>query len=501
MMRSILQVCIIILLLLVQVSCTILQSTRRSDSKTPDVVPQDGYGSLAQFPFKEAWYGMYFQDEKVGYSHFQIQPSGLNFKISSDSILRLTAMKKTNEIQMKEKVVVRPDLTLVSFESLVRQNDKDLRVVGRSLGDRFLVDLIVEGERNSREYPIQGPLYHKSTIALVSSLKGLADGRTYSLPVFSPDTQGVQRVEQRISRVKGQLGPENASWNVKNQYGRAIVDSWLDKKGLPVMERGQEGLLVTMIEDESAARKFREKKGPGKDLALDFGLVGVSKPIPHPESVRSLKIKMSGIDPSFIPDDHRQRVSRGPEGASKGFQVAIRVEDPASFAGTGRTPGAESFQADLASTQTIQSDHPDIVAQAKRIVSDRDPDVQKVTKLARWTSTNIKHSMKDSFTALSVLRAGEGECQAHANLYAALARSQKIPTRVLTGLVFTPDVGFLYHAWAESYVNGWIAVDPTLNQVPADATHIKITAGDSPDAAASVLRMVGKVKIDVEEFK
>jgi len=444
---------------------------------------------------------MYFQDEKVGYSHFKIQPSGLNFKISSESVLRLTAMKKTNEIQMKEKVVVRPDLTLVSFESLVRMNDQDLRVVGRSLGDRFLVDLTVDGERHNREYPVEGPLYHSSAISLMPSLRGLAEGRTYSFPVFSPEKQGIQKVEQRIIRVKGEPGPGGAVWNVKNNYGRSTVDSWLDKKGLTVMERALEGSLVTMIEDESAARKFREKKGPGKDLALDFGLINVSKPIPNPENVRSLKIKMSGVDSSLVPGDHRQRVSRSSGGSGDNFSVAVRVEDPAALAGRHTERGAESFEKDLASTPTIQSEHADIVAQAKKVVAAGDSDIQKVTKLARWTATNVRHSMKDSFTALSVLRAREGECQAHANVYTALARSQKVPTRVVTGLVFTRDVGFLYHAWAESYVNGWIAVDPTLNQVPADATHIKITAGDSPDAAASVLKMIGKVKIDVEEFK
>ncbi len=122
-------------------------------------------------------------------------------------------------------------------------------------------------------------------------------------------------------------------------------------------------------------------------------------------------------------------------------------------------------------------------------------------KLVSWTSTKIKHRMKDSFTALSVLRDGEGECQAHANLYTALARSCKIPTRVVTGLVYTEEVGFLYHAWAESYVNGWLAVDPTLNQVPADATHIKLYTGESADASNSLLKIVGRVRIDVQDFK
>ena len=60
--------------------------------------------------------------------------------------------------------------------------------------------------------------------------------------------------------------------------------------------------------------------------------------------------------------------------------------------------------------------------------------------------------------------------------------------------------GFLYHAWAESHVDGWLAVDPTLKQIPADATHVKI-AGNSDDYSSTVLKMIGKIKIEVLEYK
>jgi transglutaminase-like putative cysteine protease len=186
---------------------------------------------------------------------------------------------------------------------------------------------------------------------------------------------------------------------------------------------------------------------------------------------------------------------------AKGFEVTVRGEDMTAFTGKDNPIAGGPTEENLASTVSIQSDHREIVAQAEKIVSSNDPDIEKVRKLVNWTSTKIKHRVKDSFTALSVLRDGEGECQAHANLYTALARSQKIPTRVVTGLVYTEEVGFLYHAWAESYVNRWDAVDPTLNQVPADATHIKLYTGDSGDAIHSLLKMVGKVKIEVLEFK
>lgn len=493
---------IILLLILTQSSCVLRPFTEKTEGQPEPVVPLKGYGTLANVPFREAWYGMYFQEDKVGYSHFRIQPSGQNFKISSDSVMRLTALKKTSEISMKEKLMVRPDLTLISFESLVRMNGKDLRMIGRVEGSRFLVDLAVDGEQVNRQYAIKGPIYHSSAISLMPAIKGLEEGRTYSFPVFNPEKQGVENVDQQVFKVMGKPGPNGAVWKVKNRYGRSLVYSWLDRKGLTVLEKALEGSLVTMLEDRDTARNILAKKGPGKDLVLDFSLIRVSKPIPQSEKVRYLKILMKGVDSSFIPNDHRQRVSGSKQdSSSNGFEIAVRSEDAASRRAKGKSLNGALADENLASTLSIQSDHREIVGQAQRIVSQSDSDLEKVNKLVRWTARNIKNTMKDSFTALSVLRSREGECQSHANLYTALARSQQIPTRVVTGLVYTPEVGFLYHAWAESYVNGWLAVDPTLNQVPADATHIKISSGDRSRDVNSLLKMVGKVKIEVQDFK
>ena len=53
--------------------------------------------------------------------------------------------------------------------------------------------------------------------------------------------------------------------------------------------------------------------------------------------------------------------------------------------------------------------------------------------------------------------------------------------RFLQGLMlalFILEEGFFYHAWPEVYVGRWVSGDPTLNQFPADATHIRFVTGD-----------------------
>jgi hypothetical protein len=66
--------------------------------------------------------------------------------------------------------------------------------------------------------------------------------------------------------------------------------------------------------------------------------------------------------------------------------------------------------------------------------------------------------------------------------------------------VYTKHMGFLYHAWAESFMGGWLTVDPTFKQIPVDATHISIASDDSGDVSQSIHKMIGKVKMEVLEY-
>ncbi|MFH1115083.1 MAG: transglutaminase-like domain-containing protein [Pseudomonadota bacterium] len=505
---------IICFVVLVQNACVFRSVLRDGPGAVTSI---EGSGTIDKLPFKEAWYGTYFQEDKVGYSHFKIEPAGKNFSIAVDSVMRLTALKKTNEISMNEKVTVRPDLTMIGFESAVKMNGKDLKMTGAAEGDEFVVKINIEGEELTRKYPVDEKLFHSSAISLMPALKGIHEGKRYTFSVFNAEKQGVEKVELEISKVKGSPGPNEAVWMVKNRLGRSQVDSWLNRNGLTVLEKALKGALITMIENEETAVDILKKKSSGKDLILDFSLIPVEKAIPNPEEVRFLKVRMRGIDSSLIARDHRQTVSRPGDGQTgEGFYVSVRSEDLTEFepgkrraalkpvkssaSGISSSGGDPVSPRHLESTLEIQSDHVEIMEQAAKIVPADASPMEKVSKLVKWTAENIETKMQDSFTALSVLRSREGECQSHAGLYTAFARSQRIPTRVVTGIVYTDRMGFLYHAWAESYANGWIAVDPTLNEVPADATHIKVVQDDTDDDARSLMEMVGKVKIEVMEF-
>ena len=188
--------------------CLIKNLTPSTDNH---VEPTNGYGTLSSFPFKEAWYGLYFQEDKIGYSHFKITPTGENFTIESDSMMRLTAMRKTNEIKMNEKIVVSPELSLISFDSNVKMNQKELRVEGRVESSKLLLKMNVDNEKVEKDFPFDGKIFHTSAISLMPALKGLNDGANYSFNVFNVERQSIESIEQELSKVKGSPGP-SGNW-------------------------------------------------------------------------------------------------------------------------------------------------------------------------------------------------------------------------------------------------------------------------------------------------
>jgi len=119
-------------------------------------------------------------------------------------------------------------------------------------------------------------------------------------------------------------------------------------------------------------------------------------------------------------------------------------------------------------------------------------------------------------SASEAARARGGDCTEHAVLLAALLRADGIPSRVVSGLVYVPDLGgqgpgFGWHLWTQALVypplvaggfgRAWVDFDATL---PGDARfhagHIAVATSDlaggaSDPAFAQALSLVGGVEI------
>jgi transglutaminase-like putative cysteine protease len=136
---------------------------------------------------------------------------------------------------------------------------------------------------------------------------------------------------------------------------------------------------------------------------------------------------------------------------------------------------------------------------------------KKAELLVRYVNAVLEKKPTMSIpSAVEVLRTRVGDCNEHTALYVAMARAAKIPARVAIGLVSLRGA-FYYHAWPEVFVGDaksttdgktgvWIPVDPTLNQFPADVSHVRLARGGF-ERQTAILPLLGRAKIRILEMK
>ncbi|MEK6939324.1 MAG: transglutaminase-like domain-containing protein [Nanoarchaeota archaeon] len=175
----------------------------------------------------------------------------------------------------------------------------------------------------------------------------------------------------------------------------------------------------------------------------------------------------------------------------------------------------------LEPTETIDSDHPAVIAKAAELAEGEDDLFKVAFNLASWVEENIEYDLNTVTSTASqkgswVLQHKQGVCDEMTSLFVAMARSLGIPARFVSGISYTNSqevvdaVGSNWagHGWAEVYFPdlGWVSFDVTFNQYGyIDVTHIKLRDSFDPKEPAvkyewfsdGVTLESGKLKVDV----
>jgi len=165
----------------------------------------------------------------------------------------------------------------------------------------------------------------------------------------------------------------------------------------------------------------------------------------------------------------------------------------------------------LAATASVNYNDPQ-VAELARQAADGETDPHKLAdKLSRFVSGYITDkTLGVGFaTASEVARSREGDCTEHGMLLTALARANNIPTRLVTGLVYSDEFEgrsnvLVGHLWTEMWIAGrWIAVDSALRQhTDVDPSHVALAIGSAGDDGfaeliAATWLSLGRFTVDV----
>jgi transglutaminase-like putative cysteine protease len=108
-------------------------------------------------------------------------------------------------------------------------------------------------------------------------------------------------------------------------------------------------------------------------------------------------------------------------------------------------------------------------------------DLSRVVRICRWVNRRIRTAggVPAMASAVLAIKARRGDCTEYAAAVVGLLRQADIPARMALGLVYD-GVGFQFHAWAESYVDGrWVPVDAAYKRVGLPPVYILLGYGDS----------------------
>ena len=416
--------------------------------------------------------------------------SGRSSTSSRRGELRLSLLGQARRVEYELSAYNGADYRLRSFSFRLKSEFSDIEASGEVRGRRMLLSLVSGGETRKHVVEMADVPYIAAGLKPVLANQPLAPGKKFRFHVFEPPPT-FQTVPMEIE-VEGMDGVKiggtvTTAYRLKTTYHGLILRAWIDENGNTLKEESPSGYTL-IRESRQAAMTFPEG-APVFDL-LALSSVPVAGLIPDKGVVDSLTLRVSGIDPSIYPD------MNGGRQAVEGNDVVIRREDPRAIllspslqgAGVGGRSQARSLCPGGPSEDTGAGgeDHGrgDGRAQGRR--EDRVVGPPERPEGARGL---------DSFGYRGP-RKPRGDCNEHTILYAALARSAGIPTRISAGVVRVLT-RFYYHAWPEVYVGSWMAVDPTLGQFPADATHLRLIQGGL-DKQAPIIAAIGSLRLEVK---
>jgi hypothetical protein len=436
----------------------------------------------------ETWMGVYYQDQKVGYTRERIAADGEGFEFSEESLLRLTVMSTPQTVRTRVSGHATPAYALRDVLFDLSSGVGNLSASGVVQGPALHLTLRTGTETAEQTLPLSGPVYLPSTLrASIAGQTLQADTQLAAL-VFDPTTLKNERMHVTVEGEEPvPRSPTGArAWRVREEFHGLQTTAWIDPTGAVLREEGPMGFtLVRETADEAVNGGWRSTAA-ALDLVANAA-VPVAQPIDDPRHRHTLRLRLSGIALDAVPSDAEQR--------RDGAVVTIVRPDVASV-GSYALPCNDGHTSELAPTAFLQSDHPRIRTLAREILGDERDAKRAAVLLNDWVYAHLRKVPTISMpNALQVLDMGEGDCNEHATLLAALGRAAGLPTRVAAGAVYL-DGAFFYHAWCEVWLGRWVSIDPALHQFPADATHLKFATGDL-DEQMAMLGIIGRLGIEV----
>lgn len=447
----------------------------------------------------------------IGLATAKLDTVGTGFFLEDNLILDVPALDTVARAVATTRVELDDSLSLTAFRFQLESGVGRFAAEGNRAEDgRLHVRIAGGGEETAID--LEDQLLDVAVPLRMAAAGALEPGRTFSIRVFDPSSLSSRTATVHVTAtdtliLPDSVGVENGRfvatgmdtipvWRIEQEFAGVTLGTWVDEDGLTVRAESPLGFTIERTAFELARQAWQDAQrdpslAAGYGVLIEGTAVSSDVALDAVESIDVLRLRLEGVElAGFDLDGGRQTL--------RGDTLEIRRGAlPASAGYVLPWSGSGDVSAELEATPLIQARDARIVAAARAATGDTQDPREAALRLNDWVHAELRKAITPSVpSALQVLDSRQGDCNEHTVLYVALARSIGLPARTAVGLVHIRG-RFYYHAWPEVWLNGeWVAVDPTLGQAPADASHLRFLTGGLA-RQVELVRLIGRLHIDI----
>lgn len=434
---------------------------------------------------QEDFLGIYFRNQRIGFVRNRYLPVAEGkIRLEQSGLIHLNILEQIHPVRLSLTATLSPGMELEDFDFSLNSPFYLMQAQGRVEGNLLRYKVTTGGSTSTETLQLADRPFLSINQRTFLLRQRLEPGEKIRVPYFDPVTLTgkeslVEYRGQAKELIKGRI---HNLHHFSESFSGIRINSWLDDQGRVIKEESPAG-FVFLAEPEFQATSIVTR---GQEI-LNSVAVAPHGTMPPLDNLRQLRYRLT------LPEDAVKPISRDRQHFADSVLTMRRETLPLA----GQITACAGPEQELAATPYIQSQHQEISDLAQSVTRGAGNDLEKVRLLAAWVYNSLeKRAVIGIPDALSTLHARIGDCNEHAALFAALARSQGIPTRVAAGITFQAGA-FYYHAWNEVCLNtAWVSVDTSRNQLPADLSHIKFVEGETGEQI-KIGSLLGQLKIEV----
>jgi hypothetical protein len=461
------------------------------------------------------YFAVFMEGQKAGHTTIARQVSGDKVTTTQSVTLTMSRADVPLSLNMIETAIETTQGKPLGFKVIQDLAAMATKIQG-TINKQGLIQLQVISMGVVDESTMQWPegAMMSEAIRLLQLKKGLKEGTTFTVKVFSPsmlsavDTEisvGQKKNVDLLGRVvsltevtSAMKSPTGELLSVSTSY----VDDDLKQQKIiaPVA-----GINVEMV---ACAKEFAlSENDPVEFIHQTF----VPSPVPladakSAESITYHLVPKKGGKLQIQPNANQ---TARPDGKGGVILTVRPVEPPTDVVFPYKGNDKRAMEA-LRPTRFLQSRDERIVALAKRAVGNTKDATLAAKKIEKFVGEYIEQmGLSVGYaSAAEVAASRKGDCTEHAVLTAAMCRAVGIPAEVVMGVMYVEQFAGLAdifggHAWTQVYLGDkWVGLDATRAPNGYDARHIALASGNGNlESFLELLSTIGNFKINDIKIK